>query len=265
MTKKPSIQVILDPANPGHFFSCCAILGLSDNLWGSAYGWFSESPWIFNVDTKGNLADLISALSRAEIECWFPEDITSTPFTIGSPFSPLHIDWWYPEQKRTKDFKVWAGTMESFGIARALQKALCKLDFNKTDIFDTPMVVESPDQPGKKKEPYYFDARRATNAHSRDIGFAPNDLKMNTVAYPAVELLCLIGLQFALPAFTNKPRIFDYFTWNLPLPLSLLSSAACGALGLSEVKGFRFESWYRTSQKKHKAFCFAKPLTNGDL
>ena len=51
----------------------------------------------------------------------------------------------------------------------------------------------------KKKEPYYFDARRSPNAHSRDVGFSPNDLGLTSIAHPAVELLCLIGLQVGSP------------------------------------------------------------------
>src|SRR5437773_11624901 len=42
------------------------------------------------------------------------------------------------------------------------------------------------DESGKKVEPFYFDARRAINAHSRDVGFSPNDLQLTTTAFPAV-------------------------------------------------------------------------------
>ena len=61
-----------------------------------------------------------------------------------------------------------------------------------------------------KVEPYYFDSRRGWNAQSLDIGFAPDSLKMTTMAYPAVEFLCLVGLQRFRPASTTHRRVFVY-------------------------------------------------------
>jgi hypothetical protein len=55
------------------------------------------------------------------------------------------------------------------------------------------------------------------NVDSRDVGFSPNDLHMTTSAFPAVELLCLVGLQRCRPLKTNEPRMFEYYTWTGPL------------------------------------------------
>jgi CRISPR-associated protein Csb3 len=81
-----------------------------------------------------------------------------------------------------------------------------------------------------------------------------------TTAYPAVELLCLVGLQVARPAFTEQSRIYDYFLWPVPLLPNLLLAAASGTLELPGQQGFRFENWFRTGQRKHKAFRSATPL-----
>ena len=114
-----------------------------------------------------------------------------------------------------------------------------------------------------KKEPFYFDANRGPNAHSRDVGFATNDLKLETLASPAVEFLTLVGLQRAIPAPIPKgPRKFDYHLWVKPLPISLLPAAVNGLLPDNSSGTLRFESWYRTGQRKHKAFLTAQIISN---
>jgi CRISPR-associated protein Csb3 len=92
------------------------------------------------------------------------------------------------------------------------------------------------------------------------VGFSANDLDLTTLAHPAVELLCLIGLQVARPAFTPQKRIYEYSTWSLPLSPGLLLAAATGAAEVPNSRTYRFENWFRTGQKKHKAFRPAIPL-----
>src|SRR5207302_9036321 len=116
------------------------------------------------------------------------------------------------------------------GMASAMQAVMRDAAFHSPKLFEVGMVVPDPADSKKKKEPYYFDARRGPNAHSRDVGFSPNDLDMTTTAFPAVELLCLVGLQRCLPAKTERPRLFDYFTWDKPLPPCLLPPAVSGLL-----------------------------------
>lgn len=261
----PSITVAVDPTNPGQFFACCGLLELADRLWPDAEGWFAEGGRQFKIACDGRLPELVHAIAHAGLTPADPDDGTSTPFTVGAPFRPLVIDWWEADQTGGRDLKVWAGTMESFGIAYAMQVALRDERFHTPGLFDMGMVVTNPADPTKKKEPYYYDARRAPNAHSRDVGFSPNDLGSTTTAHPAVELLCVIGLQVARPRRTDTPRVYDYFTWPVPLPTNLLLAASTGAVGLPGCRGFRFENWFRTGQKKHKAFKSALPLTtNGD-
>ena len=83
---------------------------------------------------------------------------------------------------------------------------------------------------------------------------------MTTVAYPAVEFLCLVGLQRFRPAPSGLRRVFDYYTRGLPLATSVASLAACGLLSQADSRHLRFENAFRTDQRKHKAFTPATQL-----
>ena len=251
---QPSITISVDATNPGQFFASCGLLELADRLWRGSEGWFDKDGSAFHLAGTGMLPEFLDAIATAELVHANPEDPRSSPVLIGKPFRPLSIDWWQTDQTGARDLKVWAGKMESFGIACAMQHAMRTPRLCSPDLFNIGMVVRAVDDPKKKREPYSFDARRASNAHSRDIGFSPNDLNLTSTAYPAVELLCLIGLQVARPAFTDAVRVYDYFTWDIPLPSNLLVAASTGMLALPGRRRYRFENWFRTGQKKHKAF-----------
>jgi hypothetical protein len=260
---EPDITVNVDVTNPGQFFACCGLLELADRLWPGAEGWFALGDRSFMISAAGTLDTLIDSIATAELSCTRPTDPYSSPFTVGAPFRPLSIDWWETDTTGARDLKVWAGTMESFGIAQSMQHAMRDRCFRDADLFNAGMVVMNSLDPAKKKEPYYFDARRAPNAHSRDVGFSPNDLGLTSIAHPAVELLCLIGLQVARPKPTDTSRVYDYFTWHIPLMSSLLLPASTGSMKVPDATAYRFENWFRTGQKKHKAFRPAIAITEG--
>ena len=261
---EPTIRVSVDPTNPGQFFACCGLRELAGRLWPGAEGWFAADGREFRIAWDGGqcgkLWELVEAVAHAQIIHARADDLYSSPFIVGKPFRPLSLDWWETDLTGAKDLKVWAGKMESYGIAVAMQNAMRDERFREPNLFDVSMVVMNPDDPVKKREPYYYDARRAPNAHSRDTGFSANDLGLTSTAFPAVELLCVIGLQVARPAFTNKLRNYDYFTWAVPLPTNLLLAVSSGALTLPSSRKYRFVNWFRTGQKKHKAFRPAIPL-----
>jgi hypothetical protein len=260
---KPTITVNVEVTNPGQFFACCGLLELADRLWPGAEGRFADGDRAFLMWASGKLDSLVDAIAAAELIHTRPSDPYSSPLVIGAPFRPLTIDWWETDRTGARDLKVWAGSMESFGIAQAMQHAMRDPRFHDPSLFDVGMVVTTPHDAGKKKEPYCFDARRSANAHSRDVGFSPNDLGLTSIAHPAVELLCLIGLQVARPAFTDESRVYNYFTWHVPLLPNLLLAASTGLLSLADARAYRFENWFRTGQKKHKAFRSARPLPQG--
>jgi hypothetical protein len=157
-----SFSVNVDPTNPGQFFACCGLLELADRLWPGAEGWFAAGDRKFHIASRGDLAELVGALSTADLTL-MDGDIYSGRVRIGKPFRPLVLDWWHESGGRpdAKDLKVWAGTMESHGIAHAMQRAMKGEPFRSPDLFNVGMIVPDPNNPKKKKEPYYFDARRA--------------------------------------------------------------------------------------------------------
>jgi len=260
--QQPAIRVSVDCTNPGQFFACCGLLELANRLWSEAEGWFEGGE--FCIATKGTLAALVQAISTAELAQLDSSDNTSSAIEIRSPFRHLRLDWWHDNRSGGKELKVWAGTMQSVRIARAMQNALRDERFLGNDLLDLGLVAYDPGSPEKKVEPYYFDTRRGPNAHSRDVGFSPNDLQLTTTAFPAVEFLCLVGLQRCLPAKTKIARVYDYFTWTHRAFPELVPALVAGEVQLPGARRYRFENWYRTGQKKHKAFRSAVFMSQGD-
>jgi hypothetical protein len=255
----PIIRANVDATNPGQFFACCGLLELSNRLWAGAQGWFERGE--FCISAKGELPDLIRTITAVDLIQLEPDNNTSSSIEMRLPNRPLRLDWWHDDYSGGKELKVWAGTMESVRIARAMLRAMRDDRFQGADLFNVGLIAYDPDDIKKKVEPFYFDSRRGPNAHSRDVGFSPNDLQMTTTAFPAVEFLCLVGLQRCLPAKTDRPRVFEYYTWSTPIPPSLSQVATCGLLPNMGRRGYQFENWYRTGQKKHKAFRSAIPIT----
>ncbi|MDC8449434.1 MAG: type I-U CRISPR-associated protein Cas8c [Nitrospira sp.] len=300
-----AIRVRVDPTNPGQFFSCCGLLELADRLWGGAEGWFSSEESSFLISsTNGeecNATELIARLidtglagelspelhkERQELEkkkgVLKKEDKALTKreeerrkelgkmlrkghIIIGKPFN-LRLDWWQDDNEITP--KTWAGSQEVLRIARAALTLL-------PDAFASPnpsdyrcvmkSVADDAEADGDKVEPFYFDARRGANALAIDIGFMPDPLKMQTVSYPAVEFLCLVGLQRFRPKPTAIRRVFDYFTWQVPLTTQVAPLAACGHLPQSCGHGYRFQIAFRTDKRNHKAFTPAIPIERSEL
>jgi CRISPR-associated protein Csx14 len=258
----PAIQIHVDPTNPGQFFGCCGLLELADRLWSAAEGWFERT--LFSISTSNSAADatlggLLATIASADLQQVDGGDDFSSPVELRDPFS-LHVDWWKDSHAGGSRLKVWAGSMRSVRITRAMQTVLQRPELADVSLFDRAMLVYDPREPDKKVEPFYFDARRGASAQPIDIGFSPDSLQMTTAAYPAVEFLCLVGLQRCRPMPTDTPRVFDYHTWNVPLSPPALPAAICGLLPHVGGRGFRFENAFRTDQRKHKAFTPATPL-----
>lgn len=261
---EPAISVRVDPTNPGQFFACCGLLELADRLWGGAEGWFEDRAFLLRPLERPeradrSLGDLLRAIAGASLQPSDPEDEVSSPIKIPEPFE-LRLDWWKDDRAGGDRLKGWAGRMSSTRIARAMQSVLRWEELQNSALFDYKTVVCDPGEPDNKVEPFYFDARRGSSALPIDIGFSPDALKMQSLAYPAVEFLCLVGLQRFRPMPTATPRVFDYYTWTIPLSARIASLAACGLLTDTAVCGFRFENAFRTDQRKHKAFTIATAL-----
>jgi CRISPR-associated protein Csb3 len=253
----PNISIKVDPQNPGQFFACCGLLELADRISPGAEGWFEGGE--FRMHCNIALNALVKAIASAKLVQIDKEDATASPIWIGQPFN-ICLDWWKSEVPEASGLKVWAGTMESYRIMCAMQMSMRDERFLSRDLLNVGVVAYDPEDTTKKVEPFYFDARRGPNAHSRDVGFSPNDLHITTTAFPAVEFLCLVGLQRAFPVLTNRhmPRIYDYHLWTHATSVSLVAPTVAGFIHPSAA--YRFESGFRTGQRKHKAFLSAKPI-----
>jgi CRISPR-associated endonuclease/helicase Cas3 len=256
----PSATIAVKPANPGHYFACCGLFELVTRplLFPEAVAWFEQTDtgFRFHIAHTPPLTKLLEKITAAEITALEPDDPTASPMIINSPFH-LRVDWWKTTDPTTSALKVWAGRMEAPRIARAMQKAIQPGDGE--GILSELRIVYEQDDRSKKVEPFYFDANRGPNSDARDVGFSTNDLGLETLAAPAAEFLTLIGLQRAIPESSGE-RLFVYHLWQTPVPIALLAAAINGFTDPRRQPSFRFESWYRTSQRKHKAFLPAQPL-----
>lgn len=275
-----AVRVRVDPTNPGQYFACCGLLELADRLWGGAEGWFEGDRFNIRSGEGCSLSELLRRFKTSplvdeadgvitgdgEDDDDADEDRKVQPLELAFPdlSHPLRLDWW-----ADKSLKPWAGSMNVRVIYSAMTNAIdesCVDPFNDGRVVFDPVSAakgktnKAKSKKGKKREPFYFDARRGASARSLDIGFAPDALKMTTIAFPAIESLCLVGLQRFRPMPTDTPRVFDYHTWSLPLEAHVASTAVCGLLPQVESRGFRFENAFRTDQRKHKAFTPAIPF-----
>lgn len=269
----PNIRIQVDPTNPGQFFACCGLLELADRLSPQTEGWFERDS--FCLTSKLTLRELLEAAQKItatnevvddsdddeEEDVDDDTDAAVVPINITSPIV-IQLDWW-----GDKTLKTWAGSMKVELIFLAMCRAI---DPDNSEPFSQAQVVYNPIpvyslktgklKKPKKREPFYFDADRAANAHSIDIGFSPNDLKLLTPARPAVEALSLIGLQRCRPEPLDEPRHFAFSTWSKPLVPELVPAAIGGLIEYAGTR-YQFVNVFRSGQKKHKAFASAIPQT----
>lgn len=268
MNEPATVQFAVDPANPGQFFAACGLLELADRLWLGAEGAFESGTFRIAATAPASAAlpNIVATIAGGRIDLIRPEEPGSDdeggaawPLTLSIGDSlRLRLDWWRDNRSGGKALKVWAGTMHAGRIASAMLAALRSGDFYDENALNVAIVVPDPEDVRKKKEPFYFDARRGAHTTPRDVGFSPDAVGTTTVAYPAVELLCLIGLQRCRPKasgpLARNSRLFEYFTWSTPLPPAVVNAAVQGLLPDERRTGYRFENRFRTDQRKHKAF-----------
>lgn len=189
--------------------------------------------------------------------------------TIGLPFH-LTLNWWQTESDDDVTPKTWAGLQEIHKVARAAQDAMIRIEDSEA-LLEFNCVLRTPREYRKEKtesaesakpvEPFYFDARRF--AHALDTGWSLDTQDAETVAYPAVELLALIGIQRFRPLPVEFTRSFEYSAWSAPLPATVASAVTSGAVSFSSIERFRFDLRFRDDQKRYKAFGFATRIGGG--
>jgi CRISPR-associated protein Csx14 len=274
----PTISIPADVTNPGQFFACCGLFELADRLWPGAEAWF-EGETVHStfqiVASKGQsgpsaddgptLRELLSKASALRFEIGSDERASddteegddASPLEPIVVQSPVHIilDWW-----SDKSIKPWAGSMKERPILNAMLKAI---DPTNSDPLNDPKAVFDPIEPvgvGRrakkptKKEPFYFDCRRGSNAHPLDSGFSPDTHHLRCRCFPAVEAMCFVGLQRSRPAPTDVPNQSKFTVWTTRLPVNAIGPVVCGMAGIPGSLAFTFDNFFRTDQRKHKSY-----------
>ncbi len=193
------------------------------------------------------------------------ESARAGALNIGAPFS-LRLNWWQTDDDAV--VKTWAGKQEIQPITRAAQLALLSVTA-LDDMLDYACVWYATPESGKKTKkpkpvmPFYFDARQF--AHRLDAGFSLDALStVEVLAYPAVELLTLIGLQRFPPAPAKQKWHFDYWAWSHPTSAPVAAAVVCGRAPIDAPHHYRFRLLFREDQRRYKAFSFATLTPTGE-
>jgi CRISPR-associated protein Csb3 len=243
---KPEIRIPVDLTNPGQFLACCGLLELAHRKSPGSDGWFASNS--FCVTCAGSLADLLAPIATAApVQLDHNNDMAS-PLHLPSPFN-LRLDWWNDEVTGSSAFKTWAGQQKVVRIVAAMHAVLASETISPESLLNSAAVLYDRDEKNKPVEPFYFDARRASQAHSLDVGFSPDAHDMKVPVFTAVEFLCLIGLQRFRP-IRRDDGCFGYGAWSWPLTPACAAAVAAGAVSAPGVRAFAFPVLYRTKYLK---------------
>lgn len=268
-----SITVQVDPTNPGQFFACCGLLELADRLWPGAEGWFAEEGREFHVDCKGKLRELLSILVRdapTSIERLESNGLEVAPIIAPLAFSfdggrtvGLMLDAWTQIRAEKGTGKVisnppwnfWSGQQTSMRIWLGLRAELTGQLQRLTEEQVENLLDQRLFQGGR----FGFDCGPAWNA--LDVGFSPNEQKMEVESSPATELLAAVGLQRFRPLLNDERDAFDYFTWHNAYSPAVAAAAMAGAIRNRRTLRFRA---FVTSRGQYAALGVAFLLNTGD-
>lgn len=238
--ERTTFSVRVDVSNPGQFFACCGLLELAHRLWPDAEGWFDDAG--FNIRATSRAAPSLAGLIEILKGCTLTSDDPNTddkicPIRMAKGID-MRIDWWLDKERASSRLKTWAGQQGGLKIALGMKD---KLPQANEEVLNSATHAPAP---------YYFDSRRF--AHALDAGFSLDEQQMDVQAYPAVELLALIGLQRFRPGTTEDRWSFAYQTWTKPLTPAPASAICAGAVAGHARYEYRVR--FRDDQKRFKAF-----------
>jgi CRISPR-associated protein Csb3 len=276
-----TLRVRVAPANPGQFFACCGLLELADRLWNGAEGWFEEDGCGFRVRlleqrSPVDAAELPTALSTCALRNAMTdpqrrrrEELSATPkkerkrdpaieaekktldalwreapVWLGPPFD-LRLDWFLDDRANGSTFKTWAGQQSVIDIATGLQAAVGRVDWPAVAIEDWLIAGD-----GSACGAFNFDSNLGAIGTDRDVGFSFDPLGIGVRSNSLIELAAFVGLQRFRPLSTPRENRHAFSLWSDPLPPSVASAAASGALGSAPGQRFEFRLLYRTKYLK---------------
>lgn len=247
-----SLNVRLDPFNPGQFFACCGLfelLGLEQPGILSSFKVESRRPRVANfcLQTAHGFEALETVLRRLRAAtAAFPEgDVEAVrPALIHYDKNELTLDWWLDEfRDKTTNIKCWAGQVTT---RRLFGELLPLIDIDSTcdDLFDRSALTTSL---------FGVDPRSAWN--TLDLGFSPNEHQITSTVFPAVEVLASIGLQYFRPDASKRSGV-HYSLWKDPLPANVARLAFSARWDGMAADSFVFEICKRG--QSYKYFSFAR-------
>ena len=257
--RRAEIVLDVDVRNPGQFFACCGVLEIASRLWADTdvEGWFDRTE--FCVTVPGVVEPLQALVTKlvatTPLVRLCPDARRFEPNVAPVWFEPigLRLDWWLaPSGAATFDqvLKLWAGNQgPAKTIFPALEKALRRVSgSNGVPVVRnilrrrTPMSGRLGIDPGPAWE-------------ALDVGFSPNEQRIDVETAPFTEVLGAVGLQRFRPA-RRAPggRLLEYAVWSEPLPLLAAHAAASGVL---PARRYRFTV---NSRGNYKGFGYASEI-----
>lgn len=236
---RTTFHVKVNPLNPGEYLACCGLLEVADRLSPGAEGWFENGT--FRISAGIGVHDIIRALVREEAEeCTELGDGLGVPPLIAplivrlgeGPRGLMVLDGWMSVRiekgaviaAANRPWNFWSGQQTSRRIWRALRQALLEQLSTVPDLAGPDLFARRAPLSGR----FGFDPGAAWTA--LDVGFSPNEQKMEVASSPAVELLAAVGLQRCRPVVSQDRESFFYSTWTTPLPPCVAAAACAGLL-----------------------------------
>lgn len=246
------ISIPLDPANPGHFYSCCGLVELFDMSGARVQSRFAvneDRPRIAEFELlseeKLDLRSLLDEIRMAGFEGLDHPEKALKPIRLKLSRGEFTLDWWFdPFRNKTTNIKCWAGQVTTEKLIAELLPAIDPYTETRRLFLTSRMMTTR----------FGIDPRSAWKA--LDLGYSPNAHNQDAATYPLVELLGAIGLQGFRPNSASRSSVM-YGLWKDWLPrIPSRRAATIGWPGISRA-GFKFSIEKRG--QSYKFFTFAVP------
>lgn len=241
----------LNPLNPGHFFACCGLLEISSLLDTASTAHFSNHGRQFHLTTAATLPAALRLSENSDLD-GKPYDKTLEELHLFIAANPvlLTINWWLQDNQTGKtSFKTWGGQQTPRAMLTELL-SLAPIDIPAANLLRHTCYSTTR---------FGIDCDTAWN--SFDVGYSPNDSdRKETVTFPWVEVLAVVGLQGFRPSKDPKDRHYHYAAWELPLPIVAARGAAVAPWPGLAASRFAFKMAGRG--QSYRTFSTAKEITN---
>ena len=287
MSTLTNIQIPVDLTNPGQFFACCGLLELASRIDEHAQGYFRSSEFSLETTARDVLeaffkcqVDVVTSFQSSDAE-QDDEDVATGvedshrgrvyPMRLGEPFN-LWLNWWTDKDAQGQKLKLWTAGQRVTDLLLGHHKQKKRKRKGKPDEIlrlYTPstrehfaeVVRKHPNDWLRKAVPidspgaFSFDSRLSRN-NALDLGHFTH----GTLAFsPAIDVLCLVGLQRFRPETIETWNRNRYCTWSQPLPAIVAPLAVLGMLPNVFDQAFEFPVKARDSQGRYKLFGHAQP------